>query len=261
MHRLTSIFYQVGKAYVLASIDPDYKTRVFEPAVKVELTRTHGRGFIDGVVESGRGNAGGVDWRGLRQMLNGKLSEIEDGLERGCRLLQEALEIDPDHEEARLYLAFVDAYEGRKLRAAGEFRRIFDTAVTEVNRGHAAVQLALLYASEGEFRKSIVFLRWVTMSGLADVEGRFFVVRFNLGLYYAHLRDRRRSLEAFRTLLDRHPDRLDEVANFFRRATKLPAIVASQPGFGEELLDTCPELFQERGSQDSGTEIPGEETR
>lgn len=258
--RLTSIFYQLGKAYVLSDLDPDFRTRVFEDAVKVESARARGRGFIDGVVASGRGHTGGVDWRGARHMLNGKLSQIENAVEKGTRLLQEALSIDCDHEEARLYLAFVHAHEGRTLRAANEFRRIFDTAVGEVNRGHAAVQLARLYAEEGEYRRALCFQRWVTMSGLADAEGRFFFVRFNIGVNYAHLGDRRRSLAAFRELLDRHPEKVTEIAGFFDRAHSLRTRIEAQPGFAADLLATCPELFQlPTPQEDPGAEASGSE--
>ena len=50
--RLASIFYQLGKAYVLAASRPDQRTRVFERAVAVEPTQTRGRGFVDGVLMS-----------------------------------------------------------------------------------------------------------------------------------------------------------------------------------------------------------------
>ncbi len=240
--RLSQVFYQLGKAYVLTAIDPNFRTRVFEEAVPVESTQTRGRGFVDGVLESGRGGDG-VDWMHARHMFNGQLAKIEGALEKGRRLLQEALAADPSHEEARVYLAYADVHEGRFVRAAAEFRRIFNSAVHEINRGHAAVQLALLHSREEEFKKAIACCRWVIQSGLADIEERFFVVRFNIGTYYARLRDPKRSIAAFRDLLDRHPGRAGEVAGFFARSAKLQAVIDSQPGFPEALLESCPELF------------------
>jgi tetratricopeptide (TPR) repeat protein len=242
--RLANIFYQLGKAYTLAALDPDYHTRIFEVAVPLESTRTAGRGFVDGVVESGRGKGAGVDWTGARHLFNGTLTRIEGALEKGKRLLQEALKADDSHEEARLYLAYIDVHEGRMLKAARAFQDLFETAVHDVNRGHAAVQLARLHSTEEDFGKAILYSRWLTMSGLADTEPRFFFVRFNLGTYYARLRDRRRSIQAFRGLLDRHPERTGEAAAYFARATKLHACIESQPGFAEALLQACPELFQ-----------------
>ena len=245
--RLANIFYQLGKAYTLAAIDPGYATRVFEAAVPLEATRTAGRGFVDGVVQSGRGRDAGVDWTGARHLFNGTLTKIEGALEKGKRLLQEALKADTGHEEARLYLGFIDVHEGRSLKAFRTFQDLFETAVHDINRGHAAVQLALLHSAEEDFRRAIAYSRWLTMSGLADSEPRFFFVRFNLGTYYARLRDRRRSIAAFRELLDRHPERAPEAANFFARATKLHACIESQPGFAEALLQACPEMFEVSG--------------
>ena len=250
VHRLATIFYQIGKAYVLAEIQPQ-RTQVFEEAVKVEETRARGRGFVDGVLEGGRDAAPGmdqVDWTSARGLLNGKLAKIENALDKGQRLLGEALRIDATHEEARLYVGFAQLHRKKPLRAQKEFKRVFESALDEGNRGHAAVQLALMEASEGEYRSAITYLRWVTMSGLAELDERFFFVRFNIAMYRAHMRQQERSIAAFRELLDRSPECAGEVAGFFARSPELRATIDSQEGFAAELLRTCPELF--RGSSE-----------
>ena len=243
VHRLATIFYQLGKAYVLAAIDPDYRERVFEAAVPVESTQVHGRGFVDGVVMNGKDTAGGLDWNRARSMFNGRLERIESPLEKGRRLLEEAIGADPSHEEAQLYQAFLHAHEGRRLLAAEEYRRIFETGVDERNRGHAAIQLGRLHSAEKVYDKAIALWRWVTTSGLADSDDRFFVARFNLGMVYALMGNQRRSLDYFRELIDRHPNRVGEVAALFRRSSGLRESIDSQAGFAEALLRTCPELF------------------
>jgi tetratricopeptide (TPR) repeat protein len=196
-------------------------------------------------VMNGKEKAGGLDWKRARSMLNGKLEKIESPLEKGRRLLEEAIAADPSHEEAQLYLAFLHAHEGRRLLAAEEYRRVFDTAVDDRNRGHAAIQLGRLHSSEKVYDKAIALWRWVTISGLADADDRFFVARFNLGMVHALRRNQRRSLEYFRQLLDRHPGRAGEVADLFRRSSGLRESIDSQPGFVEALFRTCPELFAE----------------
>lgn len=243
IHQLATIFYKIGKAYVLSATDPEYRIRVFEKAVDVEPTKRWGRGFVDGVMRRSSGQALPIDLQHARHMLNGKLSKIEGAMEKGVRLLDEALTIDPQHEEARLYRGFVYATENKQLRAEREFREVFDTALDEVNRGHAAVQLGRLYFAEQEYGKAIGYLRWILASGVADREERFFVVRFNIGVYYAHWRKPERSLQYFRTLLDHHPDRAGEVSRLFLEAPTLRHVIEAQPGFAEALLDTCPELF------------------
>jgi len=242
-HRLATIFYQLGKAYVLAGIDEDFRTRVFEAAVPLRDTQLRGRGFVDGVLQTGRGE-GRVDWRHARHMLNGRLEQIASPLEKGRKLLEEAVATEPDHEEARLYLAFLHAHEGRRLKAADEYRAIFETAVDPSNRGHAAIQLGRLYAGELEFRKAAACFRWLTISGLADQDDRFFVARFNIGMMYAQLRQPRRALSYFRELLDRHSARAGEIAALFAKSPRLRECIDAQPGFAEALLATCPELFR-----------------
>lgn len=311
--KLAGIFYQLGKAYVLAATDPDWRTRVFDPAVRVELEQIRGRGFVDGVMgraardgsllgplpgapardaangsdapageaTGSRGGVGGqrpsggagapggaggsgnrpahrgrIDWVHARHMLNGQLERIQSPLEKGRRMLEEALEADPSHEEARIYSAWLAVQEGKTVKAAREFKRVFDGAVSESNRGHAAVQLGLLSAAEGEYRKAIVCFRWVVMSGLEAIDERFFFVRFNIGMYWAHLRRPERALAAFRELLDRHPDRAGEIACFFARSPKLRAAIDAQPGFPERLLSKCPEFFR-RPASEVGTTASG----
>ena len=249
VQRLATIFYQLGKAYLLSAVDPNYKTRVFESAVPVEAAQTQGRGFVDGVLNSGR-PGGQVDWVHARHMLNGRLKEIEEPIEKARRLLDEAIASDPSHEEARLYLAYLHAHEGKTLKAAEEFRDIFRTALTPSNRGHAATQLGVLYDREEEFRKALACFRWVSISGLADEDERFFFARFDIGLEYALLGDMERSLDTFRALLDRYPDRVPDVAMLFSNSKNLQAAVESQPGFAEALLEQCPELFRAPGHRD-----------
>ena len=243
VQRLATIFYQLGKAYVLAGTDPGFRTRVFEKAAQVSSVQTRGRGFVDGVVASGRGQLGGIDWMEARHMLNGRLERIESPLEKGRRLLEEALASDSEHEEARLYLAWLDAHEGKRIRAARAFRQIFRSSVCDENRAHAAVQLGKLLAEEGELKKAVACNRWIVASGLADRDQRFYFARFNLGMYLVDLRQPERALRAFRELLDRHPARVPEIAQLFLRSPRTRALIDHQPGLAQALLDTCPELF------------------
>jgi len=257
VHRLASVFYQLGKAYVLTSIDSGYRERVFEAAVPLEQTQVRGRGFVDGVLLNGKERAGGLDWKRARSMLNGKLERIESPLEKGRKLLEEAINTDPSHEEAQLYLAFLHGYEGKRLTAAEEYRRIFNTAIQETNRGHAAIQLGRLHSAEKNYRKAIACWRWVTISGLADLDDRFFVARFNLGMVYALSGNQARSLGYFQELVEKHSNRLGEVADLFARSPKLREAVDRQAGFPEALLAACPELFSMPGSTHSDSPMDG----
>lgn len=251
VHRLATILYQLGKAYVLAGTQPGWATRVFEEAVPVEPTQTRGRGFIDGVIQGGEEGLGGIDWGQTRGILNGRLKRIASPLEKGRKLLEEAVAVDASHEEARLYLAFLHAHEGRTIKAFREYESIFRTALDENNRGHAALQLGLLHGSQRDYRRALVCFRWVTINGLDRRDARFFVAHFNVGLYYALTGDVDRSLDRFRALLDGYPDRLAEVREFFANEDSLRAVIEDRPDFAESLVDCCPELF---GSADSGGE-------
>jgi len=252
VNRLATVFYQLGKAYALSAIDPDYRTKVFEAVVAVGSTKTAGRGFVDGVLVGGKDHLGGIDWREARHSLNGRLERIEDPLEKANRLLGECLEADPSHEEARLYLAFLHAQEGKTLRAAQEYKEVFDTAIDDRNRGHAAMQLGNLHGREADYKKALACYRWISISGLDEVDDRFFGARFNAAKCWAMLGDKARSLVTFRELLDSHPDRAVEVARYLADASSLREHIDSIPGFPEELLARCPELFISAAQGEAG---------
>ena len=235
-----------------------FRERVFEAVVPVHDTKTQGRGFVDGVVASGRVDdavgaseeaspwGGRSDWDEARHLLNGRLEKIVDPIEKGRRLLGQAIEIDPSHEEARIYLAYVYAGEGKKLKAAALYRDVFDTGLSLPNRGHAAMQLGRLHFNEGDLREALVLWRWMNISGLSSSERRFNVVRFNIGVAYLMLGQEQRALAAFRQLLDVHLDSggaSAEIAALFVENPDAKEIFEAKPAFLSQLLAQLPELF------------------
>ena len=260
-HRLATIFYQLGKAYVLAAFEPDrFRERVFEDLVPVEQLRTRGRGFVDGVVASGRAgseSSGAVDWRHARHLLNGRLERIEDPAEKGRRLLSQAVDIDPSHEEARIYLAYVSDRGGHPLRASRLFRDVFDTAMSESNRAHAAMQLGRLHFREEDYRTAVVFWRWLSISGVVRRDARFVGGLFNLGLGEAARGRDDAALSAFRRLLDTHLESggsSSDIAAMFLDNEDCKALLESRPGLTTRLVAELPELFE----PDAGTEASPE---
>lgn len=243
-HRLATIFYQLGKAYVLSAVDFDrFRENVFATAVPISQTKTMGRGFVDGVLKGGRAGCGQKDWAEARHLFNGRLERIEDPMEKGVRLLEQVLEIESDHEEARIYLAFVHSNQGHTLKAERLYREVFDTAMVLENRGHAAIQIGLLYAEEGDHRKATTYYRWVTLSGLAEREPRFWAVYLNLAIASLGMKRPERALLWFRELLDRFPEHASEAA---RACLDIPVFrdaIENSPDFVQAFEQWCPELL------------------
>lgn len=243
--RLATIFYQLGKAYALAAMEPDrLREFVFEAAVPVDSAKDRGRGFVDGIVLGGKGQASNVDWRHARQLLNGRLERIQDPLEKGRKLLLEVLEIDAAHEEARHYLALIHKHEGKSLQAAEAFRDLFETALVLENRAHAAINLGRLHFAEEDRRRALVLWRWVLACGVDRGDDRFWFVRFNIAMAYAWEGDPARSIDYFRRLLDTFPERAPAVGRALAASPNLQMRIEAQEGFAEALLERCPELFQ-----------------
>ena len=245
VHRLATIFYQLGKAYVLAGVDgPGFRERVFESAVQVDDAKTTGRGFVDGVLMSGKDARTGLDWRQARHLLNGRLEQIADPLWKGERLLHQALDTEQDHEEARIYLAFLYAHQGKTLKAAKLYREVFDEALSLENRAHAVNQLGRLYSLEEDWRRALTCWRWLLMSGVAQTDERFWFSWLNVGMAYAYSGDQERCIRYWRQLIDMRPDATLEVVRILAETPELREAIDSQAGFPEALLVRCPELFE-----------------
>src|SRR5205085_2878186 len=124
-----------------------YRERVFEAAVPVDATQSRGRGFVDGVLLDGKGRTGGLDWQRARAMLNGRLDKIQSPIEKGRRLLEEAIAVDPSHEEALLYMAY--ALIGNRRRSLHYFRELLDRHPARVS------EVAELFARSPKLREAI----------------------------------------------------------------------------------------------------------
>ncbi|MFT7678975.1 MAG: tetratricopeptide (TPR) repeat protein [Planctomycetota bacterium] len=247
--RLATIFYQLGKAYVISAIEPKaFRERVFETTVPIESTRTRGRGFVDGVLLGGRADKQRLDWREARTYLNGRLERVEDPLKKGLHLLQQAIATDASHEEARIYLAFVYAQQGKRLKAAKVYREVFDTAISQENRGHAAVQIGQLHTAEDEHRQAAIYYRWVCTSGLAEQDARFWFVDFNLAMAYLGMGNPGRCLDYLSGLSSKHPDRIQEAAKLAVSAELFQEAMQGQAGFAERFAERCPEYLTSGGA-------------
>jgi tetratricopeptide (TPR) repeat protein len=195
-----------------------------------------------------------VDWNDARGWLNGRLQRIEQPLEKGQRLLDEAVSTDPSHEEARIYLAWLQARRGKRMAAARAFRELFQTCVSETNRGHAAVQLGLLHVEEGDHRAALACFRWVRQSGLERRDERFFVAGFNIAVQELALGRESAALGSLRRLLDAHPARAEYLTELCAGSQTLQRSLEQRPGFAERLLGTCPELFAQAAPSSEGAE-------
>ncbi len=260
-HRLASIFYKLGKAYLLAALQPDTLVeRAFEDVVPVENTRVQGRGFVDAILIGDKARGERVDWEMARKMLNGRLERIEDPLEKARKLLLQAMETDPSHEESRFYLAYLHAQQGKRLKAVQIYQDLFDTAISAENRGHAAIQLGRLYQDEEDWGRALTFYRWVPISGLLAQDDRFWVVRFNIAMSYLGRGDRERALDYFRQLIDSQPDKSPEVAHMAAQAPLLRQVCEGDDRFATALHRRCPEMFaspQAAQNQTSGGATDG----
>lgn len=179
VRRLASALYQLGKAYVLLATQKEYLLRVAEEPVEIDEFE---RGELAEAAQAARRSGA---CRVPREVLEAR----ESHLQTGRRLLAEALRLKPKFAEARLYLGFVCQVQGDREQAAAEYREVFLRTDRLVNRGHAAIQLGMLYDHAGQHRAALRVYRWVAASGLVARKPEFAFVLYNVAVEHLTLGD------------------------------------------------------------------------
>ena len=239
--RLATVLFAVGKSYVVAALEPDdFRERLFEAARPVVDPERDLRRVVDRAMAATESAPASV--REQCHELISRLEHAGDALARGRELIEYARAVDPTHEEARIYSAFLYVRDGQRAKGIALYKSVLADARKLANRGHAAIQLGRIESSRGRWLEAVKYWRWVTYSGLADAEGKFWPARFNLGLAFAHLEDPERSLGYFRALVCAHSDHVEEAARAFA-APEAQEAIGRHPGLVDGLRRHCPELF------------------
>lgn len=208
IRRLATALYQLGKSYVLLATEHDYLLRVAEEPVEIDGV---GHGELAEAAAAARSS-------GTCHMSREVLEASDAHLHKGRQLLQEALRLKPRFVEARLYLGFV--YQvGREFElAAKQYREVFLGTDRLVNRGHAAIQLGMLYDQAGNHRAALRMYRWVVASGLVTRKPQFAFVLYNIVVEHITLGQPAAAAACLRRLRQDFPEVWKNVKQWARKS-------------------------------------------
>lgn len=196
IRRLTSALYQLGKAYVLLATERDYLLKVAEEPVEVDC-------FEQGELAEAAAVARKA---GVCHVPMEVLEAKDSHLRKGRQLLEEALRLKPRFAEARLYLGFVCQVQEDLLAAEREYREVFLRTDRLVNRGHAAIQLGMLYNHAGRHGAALRLYRWVVASGLVARRPEFAFVLYNIVVEHMMMGDAAAAARMLRRLRTAFPE-------------------------------------------------------
>lgn len=258
---LVRLFYELGKAYVLAAHKKESdsagsrRTRSVQTVtapLPIRSTTDQAR-RLSKEVDDLAFHGAEISPRGVADCSSTKLLSHpgeSGGLARGRRLLEQALDLCPEFTAARLYLGFQRMQSGRYDRARIEFRRVYRHAEDPVHRMMALQWLGVVYSTLGhmsscrdEYMRAIRCYTEVVASGVVDKEPRLFISYLNLAVNCAKVGLVHRSLKHFDELIHRFPDRIDQSRDLLAKMEDFRGLLRDKAQLREDLTAGCPALF------------------
>ena len=250
---LARLFYELGKAYVLLANQsregrPQRSVLAVTPPVDIRATSDRGRR----VAQEGEGltaasgdpdRESGSLFRRSRRLFQSASRAGAGELVTGRRLLEQALLIRPEFDEARLYLGFHHMLAGRNDRARVEFRRVYREGQDVVHRMMALQFLGNVHASAGDYGRAIECFEEVVASGVDTREPRLFTSLPNLAVVSAKAGHGSRSIRHFTEFVVRFPARIDQARALLSRKETFAAVLRRESDLHDQLRRHVPALF------------------
>ncbi|RKY21751.1 MAG: hypothetical protein DRQ55_03140 [Planctomycetota bacterium] len=249
---LGRLFYELGKAYVLEGnkrLSRAEARRVSVRTAASNIRRTEARARqrltqVDRLAAAGAvASRDGARHDSSRRLLARSSHAGAGAVLKGRRFLEESLALQPDHDEARLYLGFALLVSGRVDRARAEFRRVNREAAEPALRLMAMQWLGNLAVNTGRLDDAIGCYEEVVTSDIAVGESRLFSSFLNMPVTLAKLGRWDEAAGHFSVLAQRFPERIDHVREMLAGMTAFRRLLDQNLPLQRTLHDKVPGLF------------------
>jgi tetratricopeptide (TPR) repeat protein len=257
--RLSSLLYELGKAYFVAGNDAKLTMFLHRKAVSIERASAEGRRLVKETVELGARGAGSDRRRAAALKRSSQLFRGRESSRKGARLgvrsgrtpldnarrfLEECLILDPKNAAARLYLGVYFVRCDRPTEAIAEYEKIL--ALPGLDRMTRVMTLQALGNAHGylcAYDKAVAAFEEIRRIGQVEDDPKFFTIHLSLAMFYAKLGKLDRSTELFGELVTRFPDRTAEARAVLAKAEVFRGLLVSRPRFRDRLSKRYPALF------------------
>lgn len=239
--KLSRILYELGRNFTLMGLSPEFSREVAKEPMPVPDIAMRGRNLLDEVARSDADELG-VDWVAAKELFDGQLRTPEENLARGQRLLTECLALEPDGDDARIYLGLVHYARGQRALARKQFQRVVDGSSDAVMRGFALSNLSNIHLDEGDCDGAVALLEDLVGSGVVEEQPRLLAALFNLALAHGLKGSFDESLRWFGRLREDAPHRRRWVAQELSRRSHFLHLVHTHPD-ARSLAEKLPEWF------------------
>ena len=255
LERLTSLLYELGKAYFHAGNDSRLISFLHKKAVAIERTQAEGR-RLSKETSGLAGKAGGASrkigqsirrtdqlFRGRRAGRIGSQSG-RGSLDNARRYLEECLILHADHPQARIYLGYYFVRVDRPEEGLAEYRRLLSNPdLSDSMRVMGLQAMGNAYAYRLDYDRAIECFEEIVSLGALSTDPRFFTVLLSLAMFHAKQGRFSRSAETFGTLVERFPQMLERARTMLEQADVFRTLLKQQESFRSELLRRYPMLF------------------
>lgn len=249
---LSRLFYELGKAYVLAGnqrLPSRSQRQVRVRTAPADIRRTEARARqhlnqVDELTEAGaQARRGELFRRRTRRLFDAAAAPGAAALVKGRRFLEEALAIDPALDEARLYLGFQLLVTDRIDRARVEFRRVHREGRDPTLRLMAMQWLGNLNVNTSHLDEAVCCYQHVVASDGAQIEPRLFSSFLNLPVTLGKLGRWEEAVTHFKTLVQTFPERLAQVREMLDGMSAFRRLIDEDQRLHQDLRDELPGLF------------------
>ena len=261
LERLTSLLYELGKAYFHAGNDSRLISFLHKKAVAIERSQAEGRRLVKETAGLA-GKAGRAprkvsqSIRRSDQLFRGRRagrigSRTGRGpLDNARRYLEECLILQPEHPQARIYLGYYFVRVDRPEEGLSEYRKLLSNEDLSISMRVMGLQaMGNAHAYRLDYDRAIeCFEEILTLGVLSGTNGteadpRFFTVLLSLAMFHAKQGRFSRSAETFGELVERFPQMLERARTMLEQAGVFRTLLSQQEGFRSELLRRYPMLF------------------
>ena len=265
--RVGEVLYQLGRAYVILARAPHGFRIIAKEPVPVPEYRMRGKALLDGASTVSAREASGPQregWAEARDLLDGRLDQMQRNFDKGRRLLEESLAIRPESLPARITygLVLTDAQELEAARA--NFERVLEDVnarnvvdpVTKVSmRVYALESLGTLFLTAHENERALGFFEEVRASGAMKIHSDFSSCLMNIAVASLRLEFYDRAARALEECYRSFPSRRRPLAKQLAMHKALMADLGRDPVTRARLATSCPLWFGSAEPVSHGQEI------
>jgi tetratricopeptide (TPR) repeat protein len=251
--QLARILYELGRGFVLMGMSPNFSRLVAREPVPIPDVCMRGRNLLDEVSRIAQGIDGeprlGMEWVRARDLFESNaIRTPAENMAKGRRLLGEALQLQPEMHNARIYLGHAHHIVGERDLARREFGFVLEQARDAGTRSLALLHLGNVFLEEGEYAHSApYFLEIVELvrgPAAAEVTAQTrYASYFNLVLANGLLAQFAEMKSWLGVLHDEFPHRRRATAGELAKRTQLIMVLDKQSEIASELARTFPQWF------------------